>query len=108
MGAFVAVDIWRWAETSNSERDPSTEIEIQDLMYEASVATRDNYDVDSANEWASPKNLSSRCQVPAVLDFTSMVRWRLRQLAPNRLSNERMECLRPDNPGFYCLNKSGV
>ena len=33
-----------------------------------------------------------------MLDFTSMVRRRLRSLAPDRLNNERVEGLRPDNP----------
>ena len=33
-------------------RDPASEKEIQDLIHEASEAARDDYGVDSANEWA--------------------------------------------------------
>jgi hypothetical protein len=101
----VAADIRRWAETCFSKRDPSTEIEIQDLIHEASEAARDDYGVDSANEWAGGYRFPEEFVTSDVkflqsqmLDFTSMVRPRLLQLSPDRLRNERVDCLRPDNP----------
>lgn len=104
-GRSVAADIRRWAETCFSERDPSTENEIEALIHEASEAARDDYGVDSANEWAAgylfPEEFVTsdvKFLQSQMLDFTSMVRRRLRQLAPDRLSNQRVEGLRPDNP----------
>jgi hypothetical protein len=101
----VAADIRRWAETCFSKRDPFTEIEIQDLIHEASEAARDDYGVDSANEWAGgyrfPEEfvtIDVKFLQSQMLDFTSMVRRRILQLSPDRLSNERVDCLRPDNP----------
>jgi hypothetical protein len=102
-GRCVASDIRRWAETCYSERDLSTETDIQDLIHEASEAARDDYGVDSANEWAEgyrfpEEYVTSDIKFPQsqMLDFTSMVRRRLKQLAPDRLSNERVEGLRLD------------
>jgi hypothetical protein len=101
----VASDIRRWVETCFSTRDPATEDEIQDLIHEASEAARDDYGADSANEWANgfqfpQEYVDSDVKLlqSQMLDFTSMVRRRLKQLAPDRLSEERVDRLRPDNP----------
>jgi hypothetical protein len=101
----VVADVRRWAETCFSARDPASEQEIQALIHEASEAARDDYGVDSANEWAGgyrfPEeyvNSDVKFLQSQMLDFTSMVRRRLRSLAPDRLNNERVEGLRPDNP----------
>jgi hypothetical protein len=48
----MSTSLQRWAETSFSARDPVTEMEIRDLIHEASEAARDDYGVNSANEWA--------------------------------------------------------
>jgi hypothetical protein len=101
----VAEDIRRWAETCFSDRAPATKSEIESLIYEASEAARDDYGVGSANEWAGGYRIpdefvrsDEKFLQSQMLDFTSMVRRRLRQLAPDRLSKERVEGLRSDNP----------
>jgi hypothetical protein len=74
-------------------------------MEEASEAARDDYGVESAKTWAAGYQFPKEYVASDVnflksqmLDFTSMVRRRLTQLSGDRLSTERVEKLRPDNP----------
>lgn len=101
----VADDIRRWAVTCFAEGEGASDDQIRDLMHEASEAARDDYGVDSANRWAAGYEFPEEYVTSDVsflrsqmLDFTSMVRRRLHQLSHDRLSTERVEKLRPDNP----------
>jgi hypothetical protein len=74
-------------------------------MKEASEAARDDYGVEPAKTWAAGYQFEEEYVASDVnflksqmLDFTSMVRRRLIQLSGDRLSTERVEKLRPDNP----------
>jgi hypothetical protein len=100
----VTANVRRWAGTCFSARDPASEQEIKALIHEASEVARDDYGVDSANELAggyrSPEeyvNSDVKFLQSQMLDFASMVQRRLQSLAPDRLNNERVEGLRPDN-----------
>ena len=75
------------------------------LLNEAAEAARNDLDEASANAWAGgyvfPQEYvesDTRCLRAAQLDFVTMVRRRLKTLAPNRLSKERVNRLRADNP----------
>ena len=99
------MDVRRWVETCFSAENPASEEQITHLIQEASEAARDDYGVDSAKAWAGGYEFPEeyvRSDVKflqsQMLDFTSMVRRRLRQLSPDRLSVERVEGLRADNP----------
>lgn len=79
--------------------------DLNTLIVEAEEANRDDFDAKSANTWAAgykfPENLIDsdvRCLRAAQLDFTAMVRRRLMILSKDRLSLERVEGLRVDNP----------
>ena len=74
-------------------------------MKEASEAARDDYGVESAKSWAGGYQFPEAYVASdasflksQMLDFTSMVRRRLLQLSGDRLSTERVEKLRADNP----------
>jgi hypothetical protein len=74
-------------------------------MKEASEAARDDYGVESAKTWAGGYQFPEAYVASdasflksQMLDFTSMVRRRLLQLSGDRLSTERVEKLRADNP----------
>jgi uncharacterized protein YeeX (DUF496 family) len=78
--------------------------DILGLMKEASEATRDDYGVKSAKIWVGGYQFQEEYVASDVnflksqmLDFTSMVRRRLRLLSGDRLSTERVEKLRADN-----------
>ena len=101
----VTADIQRWAATCFVEGQTSSEEQIQCLMQEASEAARDDYGVESAKTWAGGYQFPEeyiRSDISflksQMLDFTSMVRRRLTQLSHDRLSNERVDKLREDNP----------
>lgn len=71
------------------------------LMEEA----QNDLDEKSANEWAAGyvfnpayAEIDIRCLCAAQLDFVTMVRRRLKTLSGNRLSKERVNGLRADNP----------
>ena len=79
--------------------------EVKNLLEEAAEAAKEDYDAASARAWAEgytfpPGFVESdiRCLRAAQLDFPGMVRRRLKLLAHNRLSAERVAGLRPDNP----------
>ena len=95
----------RWVETCFSAENPASEEQITSLIQEASEAARDDYGVDSAKAWAGGYEFPEEYVKSDVkflqsqmLDFTSMVRRRLRQLSNDRLSVDRVEGLRADNP----------
>ena len=95
----------RWAATCFTHRGLEGEREVQSLITEAAEAARDDFNAASAIAWAADfvfpeEDLASdmRCLQAAQLNFSSMVRRRLKILAPTRLSIERVECLLPNNP----------
>ena len=98
-------DIRRWAKITFPEGKDSKEEEIQDLIHEAAEAARDDYGIDSANSWAGGYKFPEEYVTSDVklirsqmLNFTGMVRRKLLQLSHDRLSKERVERLRADNP----------
>lgn len=75
------------------------------LVSEATTAARDELGVTDAVKWAAgyefPSELiqsNASCLRSAQLDFTTMVRRRLKTLSPNRLNVDRARLLRDDNP----------
>ena len=75
------------------------------IIIEAIHLTDENYGVNAAITWAEgyefPQELvdsNVRCLRAAGLDFTSMVRQRLKTLSKDRLSLSRVDKLRNDNP----------
>jgi hypothetical protein len=91
----------RWAQKCYSEGSSSGEQHIRQLVEEA----RGDYGFDFANAWTAGYQFPEAyvvCDVKflqsQMLNFTFMVRRRLRQLSPDRLSNARVEQLRQDNP----------
>jgi hypothetical protein len=101
----MAPVVGRWAEACFPVESKTTEAEVRKVLEEAAEAAREDHDAASAIAWAEgyefpPEYLASdiRCLRAAQLDFPGMVRRRLKQLAPNRLSAERVARLRPDNP----------
>ena len=95
----------RWADTCFTHRGAVGAREVQGLITEAAEAARDDFTAASAVAWAAgysfpEEDLASdmRCLQAAQLNFSSMVRRRLKTLAPTRLSAERVEGLLPDNP----------
>ena len=78
---------------------------LEELVVEAIVSADGNYGEGEANKWANgyefPQELVDsdlRLFQASQLDFTQMVRRRLKQLGGERLSKERVERLRQDNP----------
>ena len=78
---------------------------LEALVTEAVIASDDQYGVDAAVVWADgytfPHEMLEsdvRCFRAAQLDFVAMVSRRLKLLSSDRLSGERVERLRADNP----------
>jgi hypothetical protein len=101
----MAPVVGRWAEACFPVESKTTEAEVRKVLEEAAEAAREDHDAASAIVWAEgytfpPEYLESdvRCLRAAQLDFAKMIKRRLKQLAPNRLSAERVARLRPDNP----------
>ena len=101
----VAPVIGQWAEACFPVGSPSSEADVRELIQEAAESARGDYGPESAIAWAEGYTFPAhymesdiRCLQAAQLDFTVMVRRRLCQLAPNRLSASRVERLRVDNP----------
>ena len=97
--------IGSWIEACFPGDSPMSKIGIEELIAEAAEAARNDFGVDSANEWANgytfpPDLLASdvRCLRAAQLDFRSMVERRLKILSKDRLSRTRVTSLSPDNP----------
>ena len=75
------------------------------IIKEAIRVTDDNYGIKAAITWAKGYEFSQalvdsnvRCLRAAGLDFTSMVRQRLKTLSKDRLNHSRVNNLRDDNP----------
>ena len=88
-----------------ADKENSSVSDLRMLLQEAEEASRNDLDEASANEWAGGYEFPSeyvdsdvRCLRAAQLDFITMVRRRLKSLAGNRLSKERVDRLRTDNP----------
>ena len=103
--ALTAPVVGRWAEACFPVGSPSSEADLRELLKEAAESARDDYGPESATAWAEGYTFpvhymesDVRCLQAAQLDFKVMVRRRLTQLAPNRLSACRVEGLRIDNP----------
>ena len=101
----IAPVINKWAAACFPQGSQSSEEDLQELVQEAADAARDDYDAKSAVVWAEGYEFPARylqsdvaCLKAAQLDFETMVRRRLKILSPDRLSKERVEKLRPDNP----------
>ena len=104
MGEMAAV-IGSWIEACFPEGLPTSKAGIDELIAEAGEATRNDFGVDAANEWAGgytfPLELLAsdvRCLRAAQLDFRSMVERRLKILSKDRLSWDSVATLSPDNP----------
>ena len=101
----TAPAIESWMEACFPGDSPMSKIGIEELIAEAAEAARNDFSVDSANEWANgytfpPDLLASdvRCLRAAQLDFRSMVERRLKILSKDRLSRTKVTSLSPDNP----------
>lgn len=101
----VVLDIRRWAKTCFAEGEQSSEKQIHSLILQAAEAARDDHGITSANTWAGGYEFPEeyfksdvKFLRSQILDFRAMVRRRLLQLSHDRLSNERVEKLRLDNP----------
>ena len=75
------------------------------IIQEAIQLTDDNYGINAAIMWPKgyeiPQALvdsNVRCLRAAGLNFTSMVRQRLKTLSKDRLNHSRIDKLREDNP----------
>jgi hypothetical protein len=103
--SVVAPVIGQWAEACFPVGSPSSETAVRELLEEAAESARVDYGPDSARAWAEGYTFPAhfmesdiRCLQAAQLNFTVMVRKRLHQLSPNRLSASWVEGLRADNP----------
>ena len=101
----IAPTINKWVAACFPQGSQSSEDDLRELIKEAAEAARDDYDAQSAVTWAEGYEFPARyiqsdvaCLRAAQLDFETMVRRRLQILSPDRLSKERVEKLRPDNP----------
>lgn len=104
MGEMAPV-IGSWIEACFPEGLPTSKAGIDELIAEEGEAARNDFGVDAANEWADgytfpPELLASdvRCLRAAQLEFRSMVERRLKILSKDRLSQDSVASLSPDNP----------
>ena len=110
----MAPVIGSWIEACFPEGLPTSKAGIDELIAEAGEATRNDFGVDAANEWAGgytfPLELLAsdvRCLRAAQLDFRSMVERRLKILSKDRLSRDSMATLSPDNPELELMEDLG-
>ena len=101
----VAPTIGKWVGACFPGGVAASEDQILELVREAAEAARSDYGVASALSWADgyvfpPGAVDSdvECLRAAGYNFEVMVRERLETLASNRLSVQRIEGLRSDNP----------
>ena len=94
-----------WATTCFASGPAASTEQVRAVVREAYEAARSDFDAASAREWANGYTFpdsyvvsDTRCLRAAQLHFTSMIRRRLKILSPVRLSKERVERLREDNP----------
>ena len=98
-------EVIAWVKKVFSEGDIATATQLAALIKEASDANRNEFDEESARNWAEGYTFPQRyldsdkeCLRAAQLNFISMVRRRLKLLSPNRLNDKRIDAIRPDNP----------
>lgn len=95
----------KWVEACFPQGSPSSERDLRELVLEAAEAARTDFDEKSAVDWAEgyefpPSFLESDTGLlrAAGLDFPKMVERRFKILASDRLSADRVNRLRLDNP----------
>ncbi len=101
-----------WANEVFAGEEKATLEDVASLIQEGADAARNDFNEDSAVAWANGYSFpphyiasDSACLRAAQLDFVSMVRRRLKTLAPSRLNHDRVRGLRPDNPEIPLLNE---
>ena len=101
----VAPTIGKWVAACFPGGMVSTDAQIHALVKEAADAARSDYGVESALAWADgyafpPSAIESgtACLMVAGFNIEVVVRERLGTLSADRLSAERVERLRMDNP----------
>lgn len=101
----VTPQISKWVAACFPQGSASSEKDLRDLVKEAADAAKDDYDEKSALAWAEQYEFPAAYMErdmesfeKASFSFETMVRQRLLQLSPDRLSTERVEMLREDNP----------
>ena len=94
-----------WAAACFDASGTISDRNIESLLREAADANRDDFGAASAIEWAAgysfPKECIAgdfKCLQAAGRDFTAMIRRRLKILSIDRLSEDRVNGLLPDNP----------
>ena len=99
-----------WASQLLAGAEGTSATDITALMLEAAESVRNDFNEDSALEWAHGYAFPAQylesdasCLRAAQLDFVAMVRRRLKILSPNRLNRQRVSRLRPDNPEIPLL-----
>ena len=98
--ATVAPMVGKWVSACFPEGSESTLRELEEVIREASDAARNDHDEASANEWAEGYEFPQQYVDSDVACLRSkMVARRLKKIAADRLSKERVErTLREDNP----------
>ena len=101
----IPLSIPDWAKTCFSNGLGISEKSFQSLLEEASEVAKNDFDVESAIEWAAgyqfPSHYMENSNMwlkAAEWNFIEMVRQRLESLAPTRLNIDRVGSLRADNP----------
>lgn len=95
----------KWSAACFPHDSPSSEQDLRELIGEAADAARNDLNEQSAIEWAEGYEIpasfvesDTALLRASALDFERMVERRLKILAPDRLSVERVSGLRADNP----------
>ena len=98
-------EIMAMADTYFAPRNRLSRTFLKAVVTEAIMASDDKYGIEAAVAWADgytfPADMlqsDMKCFQAAQLDFVAMVRRRLKVLSRDRLSSERVEGLRSDNP----------
>ena len=104
-----------WANDIFSGSEAASPTDVLALLQEAAEAARNDFDEDSALQWAQGYSFPAQylesdraCLRAAQLDFVAMVRRRLKILAPHRLNLQRVGNLRPDNPEIPLLAELAI
>ena len=102
--------VGRWADVCFPAGEESSEAGLRELIAEAVEDALDDNDEAAAVAWADGYEFPERYLESDVklleasaLDFEVMVRRRQRQLAPDRLSLERVSRLHTDNPEMMMM-----
>ena len=99
-----------WANDLFAGEEGAASYDATALLREAAESVRNDYNEESALAWAQGYAFPAEyiasdraCLRAAQLDFVSMIRRRLKILSPNRLNQQRVGRLRPDNPEIPLL-----